>query len=201
MRKRSPLLSISSQIHDPILSDWIAVERNGISIPWDLERTSLQIKTNSALGSSDELYVDMLNKDGTSIGAVAVWFKYNSTTVQYKLLHCTATAENGTWTTLPVQPPVEVGKIWTISKTETALTIACNNVEVLYYQFKDSSDSNCVTKLGGDFVEQIKFPSWDDASDFYRAEGRVFCKRCLDLETIFTFLVITHPFIGRMASS
>eukprot|EP00116_Pleurobrachia_bachei_P016676 sb/3476938/ len=70
---------------------------------------------------------------------------------------------------LPVQPPVKVDKIWTITKTKTALVITCNNVEVLNLVFADSSSTYCVSRWGDDVVEQIKFPSSDTASDFYSA--------------------------------
>ena len=110
----------------------------------------------------------MYEKDGSDIGNVAVWF---SSTMQFKILHCSTT--DNTWTDLPVQPPEQVEKVWTFTKTETAIIIACNEVEVLNYLFADSSLSNCVAKLGGDIVGQINFLSWDTASDFYRAKGKV----------------------------
>ena len=72
---------------------------------------------------------------------------------------------------LPVQPPAEVDKSWTISKTETAIIITCNDVEVLNYLFADSSGDECVTKLGG--VEEIKFASYDTASDQFYYSGKV----------------------------
>ena len=143
------------------ISDWIAVERN-VFIPWDLEGTPLQIKTNSTLGSGDRIRGNMYDKGGSNIGYVRVEF---SSTVQYYIGSC-----SNSWADLPVQPPVEVDKIWTITKTETAIIITCNNVEVLNYLLADSSNSNCVTNWGGDVVEKIKFSSdWDTASDFYRA--------------------------------
>ena len=109
----------------------------------------------------------MYDKDGTEIGAVAVYF---SSTMNYHIASCTSD-----WTKMPVQPPEQVEKVWTFTKTETALTISCNDVEVLNYQFADSSESNCVAKLGGDVVEQIKFPSWDTASDFYSIGKGIRC--------------------------
>nr|AFK75461.1 putative secretory peptide-51 [Pleurobrachia bachei] len=133
--------------------DWIAVK-----IPWDLEATPLQIKTNSTLGSVDLIYVNMYDKDGSKIGFVIVKF---SSPMQYNIGYCSD------WTDLPVQPPVEVEKIWTITKTETVLIIACNNVEVLNYLFADSSNNKCVLQWDGDVVE-IMFRD-DTASDFYRA--------------------------------
>eukprot|EP00116_Pleurobrachia_bachei_P010152 sb/3470414/ len=72
---------------------------------------------------------------------------------------------------LPVQPPVEVDKIWMISKTATAYIITCNGVEVVNYLFADSSNNYCVKHSGSGDVEKIKFNGEDLASDFYRASS------------------------------
>eukprot|EP00116_Pleurobrachia_bachei_P005144 sb/3465406/ len=138
---------------------WTAVERN-VTIPWELEATPLQIKTDSTLGSNDLIYVMMYDEDVVFIGNVGVKF---SSPMQYLIVFCTI------WTDLPVEPPVEVNKVWTITKTETGLIITCNNVEVLNYLFADSSFITCVPNLGGYVVEKIMFYSSDKASDFYRA--------------------------------
>ena len=137
-----------------------------MKIPWDLEGTPLQIKTDSTVGSDERIRVSMYNKDssfiGSYIGNVVVEF---SSTVQYYIGYCTTD-----WTDLPVQPPVEVDKIWTITKTETAIIITCNNVEVLNYLFANGSDSRCNQTWGGDVVEEIRFSGdFDTASDFYKA--------------------------------
>ena len=44
--------------------------------------------------------------------------------------------------------------------------IECNGVEVLNYQFSDSSETGCVTKWGRN-VGKIKFSKHDTASDSY----------------------------------
>nr|AFK75449.1 putative secretory peptide-39 [Pleurobrachia bachei] len=139
---------------------WTAVEGD-VNIPWDLEETPLQIKTDSTLGSDERIWVSMYHKDSNTPIGVTMQF---SSPMQYMIGYCT-----GSWTDLPVQPPVEVDKIWTITKTETALIITCNDVEVLNYLFVDSSRSECVPMWGGDVVEGIMFRSWDSASDFYKA--------------------------------
>ena len=134
----------------------------------DLEETPLQIKTDSTLGSDEKIRVAIYEKDSNEISIVKVKF---STTMQYKIEDCTTD-----WQELPVQPPVEADKIWTITKTETALIITCNNVEVLNYLFAGSSQSTCVTTLSGDVVEQIKFTDTDTASDFYRPKPGILTK-------------------------
>eukprot|EP00116_Pleurobrachia_bachei_P011876 sb/3472138/ len=133
-----PLTCISSKGGQ---KQWTAVEKNA-KIPWDLEGTSLQIKTNSTLGSVEIIVVSVYDKDSHWLGGVGVKF---SSPMQYYISSCTSGYKD-----LPVQPPVEVDKIWTTTKTETALIITCNNVEVLNYLFVDSSDSNCVPTWGGD---------------------------------------------------
>ena len=134
-----------------------------MKISWDLEVTPLQIKTDSTLGSDDEIRVSMYDKGSSYIGYLGVKFSY---TTQYSIGYCTGTY----WRVLPVQPPVEVDKMWTITKTHTALIITCNGVEVLNYLFADSSDSDCVPQWDGDVVERIAFSGQlDTASDFYRA--------------------------------
>ena len=100
----------------------------------------------------------MYDKDGNQISYVVVKF---SSTIQYNIGSCSSSLD------LPVQPPLEVDKIWTIAKTETAWIITCNGLEVLKYLFADSTDSSCVPTWGGDVVEQIEFHGSDTASDFY----------------------------------
>ena len=111
--------------------------------------------------------VKMYDKNGSSIATMGVRI---SSSVKYNLGSCTSS-----YTDLTVQPPVEVEKIWTITKTETALIITCNDTEVLNFLFTDSSNSKCVTRLGGNVVEQILFSNSDTASDFYRA-GILSCR-------------------------
>ena len=139
---------------------WNPVRRN---IPFDLESTPLQIKTDSTTGSEEMIYLLPFKEDGSSIGAVGVKF---TSPIQYAISNCA-----NSWTDLTSSPPEEVDKIWTIQKTISALIIYCNGVEVLYYKFKGSSDSRCVPRWGGDVVESILFNSGDSASDNYRPAG------------------------------
>ena len=142
------------------VSGWVAVELD-VKIPWDLEGTPLQIKTDSALGSDELIKVALYVKDIIYNRGVRVKF---SSPMQYFIGYCSSGFAD-----LPVQPPVEVEKIWTITKTETAFIITCNEVEVVNYLFTDSSDSRCVKNWGGGVVEKIRFTDDDTASDFYRA--------------------------------
>eukprot|EP00116_Pleurobrachia_bachei_P009338 sb/3469600/ len=133
-------------------------------IPWDLEETPLQIKAVHELSDKTiflQLRLNFNDSASSWISNVVVTF---SSPVQFKIDRCI-----GDFTDLPVQPPVEMDKIWTIVKAETALIITCNDVEVLNYLFADSSNSKCVEVVGGNVVNVISFIKHDTASNFYRA--------------------------------
>ena len=129
-----------------------------MAITWNLEGVSLQIKTDSSVGSNQaiEMYV---YSDSDYIGAVGVKFASN---FQYWVGNCNS------YTNMPTQPTAETEKIWTIAKTETAIIFQCNDVEVVNYLFADSSNSKC-TAWNGNVVERIKFGIHDNACDFYRS--------------------------------
>ena len=103
----------------------------------------------------------MYDKDGYYITELSLRFY---STMRYTISHCTSGTKD-----LPVQPPGEVDKIWIITKTENAIIITCNDLEVLNLVFADSSGSSCATKWGGDVVKEIRFRTEDTASDFYRS--------------------------------
>ena len=125
-----------------------------MKIPWDLEGTPLQIKTDSALGSGERIWMPTYGDNFVS--GISITF---SAQVEYSIYNCESDS---------FMPPVVVDKIWTITKTETALIITCNGVEVVNDLFADSSNSDCDPTWGKD-VEQILFSSpQDTASDFYR---------------------------------
>ena len=65
-------LSVATVVYF-IFSDWTAVETN-VNIPWDLEGTPLQIKTDSTLGSNDKIVLAMNKKDSSWIGDMFVSF-------------------------------------------------------------------------------------------------------------------------------
>ena len=128
-------------------------------IPFDLESTPLQIKTDSTTGSDDEINV-LLYEAGTKI--IAGFYVKFSQTMQYSIRYCSSIA----WTDLPTQPPDDVDKIWTFTKTSTAFIISCNGVEVLNYVFSDSSNSDCVPNWSRD-VEKIGFYTWNEFAPYY----------------------------------
>ena len=137
----------------------------GTYIPWKWEEIPIQIKTDSVVGSGDKININM--KRPYYVWGIVIEF---SSPIKFGMAYCNSQGANSVYTDFSVQPPVEVDKIWTFTKTDSALIITCNDVEVLNYKFADSTFSDCVTEWGGDTTEKIKFSSsWNTASDFYRA--------------------------------
>ena len=138
------------------ISGWLSVTRN-VKFDYDLEEHPLQIKTNSAVGSEDVVALYLYTAGGAYISNIRLVFY---TTPHYRIYRCTD------YTTFPVDVPAEQDKIWTITKTATAIKIECNEVEVVNL-YSDSSDDECAEIYSED-VERIKFANSDTASDEYR---------------------------------
>ena len=126
------------------------------------------------IGSKDMISLAVYNKEATSVaqyrnmGWIAISF---SDPMKYLVGLCSATGYKAK-NKFQNPPPVELNKIWTISKTSTHLVIQVNGVEVLNFEFATAKLSNCATQWGQD-VTKIVF--WktnesddDTASDEYR---------------------------------
>ena len=85
-------------------------------IPFDLESTPLQIKTDSpgASGNNEQINIRPYTADGSAIGELAVKF---TSPMKYQIEHC-----QSKWAEFTVQPPEEVDKIWTFQKTASILS-------------------------------------------------------------------------------
>ena len=125
-----------------------------------MQSTPLQIKTDSTAGSGEDINLYAYSGSGY-IGFISVWvgFKY---TPRFSLSGC------GYGIDFTRTPPVEDNKVWTIRKTDSAVTIECNGVELVDFKFAERG-GECAYSWGQQ-VQQIKFASSDTASDSYRAE-------------------------------
>ena len=136
--------------------DWTAV--------WpaiDLETTPLEIKTDSTIGSGDEVYVNFCTSGENWIGLVKISF---SSTPQYYIYPC---MHYNSYANFSVSLPTKIEKVWRIALDRTSgirLLIHCNNVEVVNILISDWSYywSRTVGKIW-------IFPYDDTASDYYRA--------------------------------
>ena len=101
-------------------------------IDFEIEKYPLQLKTNSAIGSGDDIDVIFYERtetdvtDWTNVGNVWIVF---SDPMTYRVYHCTEL------TIFNVAAPQDINKIWEIVKTTTDLRIICNSVEVAKIEF------------------------------------------------------------------
>ena len=141
----------------------------GTPIEWELVKTPIQIKTSSILGSNDLIGIDMNDKKKHYFGGIGV--KFGNRRLKYWLDGCSTELHDATYTDFTVQPSNKVDKIWTFTITETAVIIDCNGVELLDYQFSDSSHSDTCKNWVEKECKYIKFLSnYNKASEFYRAK-------------------------------
>ena len=136
--------------------------KRNVLIEWDLESTPLEVRTNSVLGSRDEVYVFFSSAGGGHAGGVYLRF---TSTLQYYVGWCRD------WTNLPVTPPSAADKVWRITLTRAAsvrLVIHCNDVKVLNTLL---SEATCRwsywSKYWSKEVTKIRFDVSDTASDYY----------------------------------
>ena len=111
------------------LDGWLDVSANVDKyIEWNLVENPIQIKTSSIRGSKDVIGIDMYknNKWLGYFGGIGVEFGH---TFKYWLDGCSTELKQEDYTEFPVQPTIEVDKIWTFTITETSVMISCNGVE------------------------------------------------------------------------
>ena len=138
-----------------------------VSYTHDLETTPLQIKTDSAVGSEEQVGV-AFSKADDDVYSGGISLKFTDPP-EYFIKRCFEISAS-----FSVDLPAEQTKIWTITKTAITVKISCNEVEVLTYIFSDSSRSACVTYWSSDTVK-ILFGSTDTASDEFRALPGTLC--------------------------
>ena len=129
------------------------------------ENSPLQIRTNSVLGSNEEVRVWFYNT-GSYVGGVYLYF---SSPPKYNIRWCSTSN-----TEFPIDLPPETDKVWTISHARTSfevrLIVHCNNVEVINVVISDTTCSDSVwSTIWSKDVEWTYFHSYDTASDYYRA--------------------------------
>ena len=132
-----------------------------VKIPHNLETTPLQIKTDSTAGSGENVGVWLYTAGGDEAGSVWLYF---SSPPQYNLGWCRS------WTDLPSTLPSNRNKVWVITKLPGyRLTVQCNGKTVLDITLSDTCSDSKWREYWTRQVEQIKFRSYDTASDEYWA--------------------------------
>ena len=154
-----------SNINDVTTSGWIAVERD-VMIDFNLEEYSLNITTDSTLGSMDKVRVYLYTSQGDWLGGLVLYFY---STPVYVIGACSKVTSN-----FPTNLPSDNDKVWRITLTRTSgirLVVHCNEVEVLNTLISDSTcgKSDWSTYWSRE-VAKIKFDSPDTASDYYQPQ-------------------------------
>ena len=151
-------------IHVVTTSGWIAVQRD-VYIDFNLEEYSLNITTDSTLGSDDKVLVWFYSSQGDWVGALSLYF---TSTPQYYIGFCSTARTN-----FPTNLPSDNDKVWRVTLTRTSgirLVVHCNEEEVLNTLISDSTcgDSRWSTRWSRE-VAKIEF-SGDTASDYYQPQ-------------------------------
>ena len=135
-----------------------------MDIEYDLEITPLEIRSDSELGSGDQVNVYFYTSQRYSAGGV--WFKLTSPP-QYYIYFCNY------FTNFPTDLPTARVKVWRItvirSSGKSGLQILCNGEEVLN---KVLSHSECIDSSWNTYwnrdIAKIEFIDYDTMSEYYR---------------------------------
>jgi hypothetical protein len=147
--------------------------KRGAYIDFDLETFSLEIKTNSTLGSDDLIKVWFYSSTKENAGGLRVYF---NVTAKHLIGWCKSRTEFQT------SLPEETDKIWKITVTRNTgvnLKVQCNGMEVIKSQFSSSLCSysrqgKTWDRYWNKEIKKIRFLNDDTASDFYRS-GKPIC--------------------------
>ena len=131
---------------------------------FDLETMPLEIKTDSAIGSKNEVKVWFYTSDDELAGRFLLFF---TSTLQYKIHGCTPSRTNFT-----ALIPDAREKIWRVTKTNTSgirLTIHCNEVEMVNIVMSNTTcGDDAWSSIWDKEIKKIHFPPGDTASDYYK---------------------------------
>ena len=124
----------------------------------------MEIKTNSELGSEEELRLRFYTAKHNASGGFNVHF---SSIPRYRIQYCRSSMTN-----FPSDLPADRNKIWRITLTKTSgirLQIHCNNVEVLNTLLSDTTcDNSKWSTYWNRDVKMVNFQIRDTASDSYK---------------------------------
>ena len=148
------------------MTGWKAVQRGSSPFNHDLQAIPLEIRTDSALGSGDEMLLDFYSSGGEFAGGLSIRLTSDP---GYYLDYCTEE-----WNSFPNGLPTGKEKLWRIAVIKTSdlhkLQILCNEKKVLDFVI---SNSTCPLPLWNTFswnndIKKILISPGDTMSDDYR---------------------------------
>ena len=138
-------------------------------IPYDLESTPLEIRTNRDFEKKDEFKVSVYGKENSIYGVIGI--RWDTYPPRYRFSNCMKVFSNNFLTTLNLPSGSE--KVWRITVGKSldtrSVQIHCNDVEVLNIEM---SDRLCGVVSWRDYWmqdrEQITFDKQDTVCASYR---------------------------------
>merc|ERR1712176_43859 len=120
----------------------------------------LEIRTNSLLGSGDQIKVRFLTEDRNQAGNLKIKF---DSPPSYFIPDCMNLKKGFKL------PSSEDGEyIWRVTKADGRIIVHCNGEEVINVSYADSAKAAC-REMWSEDTEAIEFMEEDNASDGYRA--------------------------------
>ena len=140
------------------------------TIPFDLEATSLEIKTNSVPGRGDRLKVKFYS-NGNYAGNFYLYLGGSGTLFG---IHYCITDGVVTTNLTPTADHVMVFRITRISGDHPRVIVHCNDVEILNIELSETVCNHSMWKhYWRTAVNRIKFDSGDRASDSFRPSAGI----------------------------
>lgn len=138
------------------LADWTTATPKGTLIYYGTESgvTSVQLKTESTVGSGDVVWIRFVDQLDRGPGLDITF----GNPITHDIGYCQHDE------TFMVQPETDI-TVWTITKTESSLQLLCNGEEVYNYKF---DNSNSCAEWWNSNKDYIIFESDDTGTDFYR---------------------------------
>lgn len=150
--------------------NWIPVERGPTKIPFELDSTPLEIRTDTT-APADEVHVIFKDSLGKSVGRVIIRRRTPRSGSNYWIKNCRKAA----WKFNADSRPPADDKVWRIQLDKSSgirLMIYCNDVKLVDILMSDSTcnDPNSGWKeMWGKEVKTMVFHStYDTASKYYR---------------------------------
>ena len=132
-------------------------------IPADLQTQQLQIKTDSASESSEQISIFFYQGENEHAGGIVITL---SSPITYWLYFCSSTHRP-----LQTSPPAAQEKIWGILRTDGGIKIECNGIVVLELDISPSGCDDEYSDYWTKNVKRILFYSSDTASRQYRLDN------------------------------
>jgi len=166
---------------------WVAVQRTA-TLYFNMEQYSLEIKTDSTLGSKDMVRVFFYTSQ-LDVRSGGLFFDFSSSP-QYAFFDCSSSRIN-----LPTDLPTATDKVWRVTLTRTSgirLVVHCNEVEVVNTLMSDSTCrySPWSTRWSSREVAKIRFESSDTASDYYQPQGGCVFRRFKIFKMLLSYIFI-----------